>query len=311
MARIYRFLGKFGSSGSGDGQFDNPQGIAVDDNYIYIVDNSNNRIQVFDHSFDYVTQFGSAGTGDGQFKGLVTLEVNDNYIYTLETGSWSGNDRVQIFDKNAAYAFEDKFSIVNTSPRYGLAITETRIYIGCTESANIVREYDIDTHLLVNVYNYDASAGQGAGSLRYKEGVLYSCSWEGLRKIQKHVISGGITTFVSGSFLSVDVDNNYLYALLQTTNRVNVYDISTGSFVGYFGSSGSQNGEFSLVATPDSSSLEGYSSWIRVYNNKIYVVDTLNSRVQIFDFTDLTTPDTPSNFALQCASGDRIRLSWE
>ena len=40
--------GTFGSHGSGNGQFYNPVGVAVDKNgYVYVVDKDNHRIQKF------------------------------------------------------------------------------------------------------------------------------------------------------------------------------------------------------------------------------------------------------------------------
>ena len=58
-----RFLMKFGSPGSGDGQFDRPAGVAVDaDGVIYVADWLNNRLQVFDQDGRFVAaKTGEAG----------------------------------------------------------------------------------------------------------------------------------------------------------------------------------------------------------------------------------------------------------
>ena len=48
----------FGQSGSGDGQFNRPAGLAVDQHGdIYVADRGNNRVQLFDRSGRYVEQF--------------------------------------------------------------------------------------------------------------------------------------------------------------------------------------------------------------------------------------------------------------
>ncbi|MCK4471945.1 MAG: 6-bladed beta-propeller, partial [Anaerolineae bacterium] len=59
----------WGSQGKGQGQFQDPRGIAVDqDGNVYVADSGNNRIQVFDSSGKFLTQWGGEGDGPGQFK---------------------------------------------------------------------------------------------------------------------------------------------------------------------------------------------------------------------------------------------------
>src|SRR5262245_30897493 len=62
------FLTKWGSPGSGDGQFSKPAGIAVDGSgNVYVADTGNNRIQKFTNTGTFLTKWGSFGSGDGQF----------------------------------------------------------------------------------------------------------------------------------------------------------------------------------------------------------------------------------------------------
>ena len=63
------FLLKWGSRGPGDGQFEQPWGVAVDSSgNVYVADKINHRIQKFDSSGNFLLKWGSEGTGDGQFK---------------------------------------------------------------------------------------------------------------------------------------------------------------------------------------------------------------------------------------------------
>ncbi len=71
-AQEFRF--KFGSLGSGNGQFNFPEGIALDSSgNIYVPDTSNHRVQKFNSVGAFQLKFGAnggdgtAGTGEGQF----------------------------------------------------------------------------------------------------------------------------------------------------------------------------------------------------------------------------------------------------
>ncbi|MEJ0021442.1 MAG: 6-bladed beta-propeller [Candidatus Doudnabacteria bacterium] len=97
-----------GLLGSGDGEFNFPQGIAVDYlNNIYVADSGNNRIQKFDSAGNYITQWGSEGSGPGQFEmpdqtyqGIATDSSGNVYVAD------SGNNRIQKFDSSGNFQSE-------------------------------------------------------------------------------------------------------------------------------------------------------------------------------------------------------------
>ena len=63
------YLSKFGSRGSGDGQFNNPKGLCFNNKgLLYIVDYSNDRVQVFRENYVFLFKFGSKGHNPGQFQ---------------------------------------------------------------------------------------------------------------------------------------------------------------------------------------------------------------------------------------------------
>lgn len=67
-----RLLRQWGQSGSGDGQFDCPGGMALAaDGRIYVADQTNHRIQVFDQTGKFLLKWGEHGNGPGQFGGKV------------------------------------------------------------------------------------------------------------------------------------------------------------------------------------------------------------------------------------------------
>jgi DNA-binding beta-propeller fold protein YncE len=72
--RIVKFTGlgvfvtEWGSAGSGDGQFNNPRGIAFDAaNNVYVADSWNHRVQKFSNTGSFLGKWGSNGIQNGQF----------------------------------------------------------------------------------------------------------------------------------------------------------------------------------------------------------------------------------------------------
>ena len=87
-------LFRFGSHGSGPGQFERPADIELDDNgYAWVTDAVNNRVQIFDEEGTFVTQFGSKGTGEGRFNTdwWLRIAVGDGDVWVVD----QGNARVQ------------------------------------------------------------------------------------------------------------------------------------------------------------------------------------------------------------------------
>ena len=96
-----RFLAKWGTPGSGNGQFYNPYDAAVDgDGNVYVVDYGNSRIQKFDGDGGYLTQWGGYGSGNGQFNNPVGVAIDgDGNVYVADYN----NNRIQKFDGDGGY----------------------------------------------------------------------------------------------------------------------------------------------------------------------------------------------------------------
>ncbi len=95
------FLTKWGSSGSGDGQFDTVAGIALDDSSnVYLADSGNYRIQKFDSSGNFLTKWGSAGGGNGQFFAVSNIAVASNGDVFVSDSDY---ERIQKFDSSGNY----------------------------------------------------------------------------------------------------------------------------------------------------------------------------------------------------------------
>ncbi|XP_065180474.1 tripartite motif-containing protein 2-like [Sycon ciliatum] len=89
-----RQLNKFGTKGSGPGQFNQLWGIISSNGRLLVVDSSNHRIQVFTTDGNFITMFGSKGESDGQFKDPMFI-AEDRHGHFLVTDY--NNHRVQVF----------------------------------------------------------------------------------------------------------------------------------------------------------------------------------------------------------------------
>jgi tripartite motif-containing protein 71 len=75
-----------GKSGSGAGQYLNPEDVGVDTKgNIYVLDSGTNRILVFDDTL-FSHQFGGFGTGTGRLGNPTSFAVSPNYIYVYDAG---------------------------------------------------------------------------------------------------------------------------------------------------------------------------------------------------------------------------------
>ena len=83
-----------GISGTGDGQFTFPTGVAVDGSgNIYVSDPFDDRVQIFNSAGEFQSKFGSSGSGDGQFNFPLDIAIDTTRIYVADTM----NNRVQVF----------------------------------------------------------------------------------------------------------------------------------------------------------------------------------------------------------------------
>jgi tripartite motif-containing protein 71 len=92
----YSFVKQWGSKGSDIDQFFYPIGIAVDSSgNVYVSDNGNNRIQMFDGNGNFITKWGTNGTDNGQFIGPEGIAVDS-----------SGNVFITNYNTNTVLKFD-------------------------------------------------------------------------------------------------------------------------------------------------------------------------------------------------------------
>ncbi|MEE8265305.1 MAG: NHL repeat-containing protein, partial [Acidiferrobacterales bacterium] len=89
----YVFVAAWGEPGPAPGQFNDPTGIAIAGNEVFVSDARNGRIQVFDLDGKFKRQFGSKGDGPGQLGRPMNLTIAGDELYVADY--W--NDRIQVF----------------------------------------------------------------------------------------------------------------------------------------------------------------------------------------------------------------------
>jgi DNA-binding beta-propeller fold protein YncE len=96
------FLGSWGSQGTGPGQFDYLEGLAVaPDGTVFTCERvTNNRVQYFTPTGSYLGQWGSYGQGPGEFDWPNDIDVSPTgarvYVLDIDTA------RVQYFNRNVS-----------------------------------------------------------------------------------------------------------------------------------------------------------------------------------------------------------------
>lgn len=311
------YVGQFGTSGSGDGQFNYPEYIAIDDSHIYVADTYNRRVQVFTLAGTYVGQFGSYGIGHSQFILPFGIAVYDLFIYVLD----AYNFRCQKFNKNT-YVYIDEFDTrlqYYTLNQTAIAVDANNLYItGNSGNGYAVEVVNKITYASVVNYGLRGSADGQIGIACYAIAVddfyLYIADYYNFRvEILNKLTGAFVGKFGSygtgeGQFVSemrgIWVDANYIYVTNYGNNlfEIQIFNKATYAFVARFGpySPSGENGTFN----------QAYAIVADLLN--IYVTDIGNNRVQIFNNQRITMPIAPSLLTATCSgTPGYITLSWQ
>ena len=289
----YIYVSTLGSYGSGNGQFNIPYGIAVDEarNRVYIADTWNHRIQAFDRYGNFITKWGSPGQFIYPFG--IAVDKETGYIYTAEQ---LGN-RVQVFSPDGT--FIRKWGSSGTgngqfdwSDCIAVDGARDRVYVTDTRN-NRVQIFDRNGNFISKF----GSFGSGNGQIKTPYGIavnpingyIYVCD-PGNSRIQVFDFNGnyqkqfgtpgtGVSQFLDP--LGVDIDDTGRVFAAETVNgRIQVFSDS-GAYITQWGTFGTGNGQLNMPYDVAVDDINGY----------VYVADTENSRIQVFAPT--TTPSVP------------------
>jgi hypothetical protein len=287
------YLTQWGSPGNGDGQFDQPAGVATDAaGNVYVLDTALNRIQKFTGSGTYLTQWGSQGFGHGQFiypLGVATdaagnVYVSDFYLNRIQKFTNTGTYLTQWGSPgNGDGQFANPFGVATDAAG--------NVYVVDQSNHRVQKFTNTGTYLTQwgSPGNGDGQFGNPYGVATDAAGSVYVVD-PGYSRIQKFTGGGvyltqwgssgngdgqfyhpdGVTTVAAGNVYVVETDNHCSQKFT-----------GTGVYLTQWGSYGTGDGQFfyPVGVTTDASA-------------NVYVADLDNYRIQKFG------PATPPPIAM-------------
>src|SRR5260221_4346973 len=238
-------LTSWGSSGSGDSQFQGAQAVAVSNtNFVYVADLRNQRVQKFDSNGTFLTKWGSVGTAVGQFEFPRGIAVDSTgSVYVADTS----NNRVQKFDSNGN--FLTKWGSLGDNPGQfnapaGIVANSTlgTVYVGQFNSSNIIGDFGaiqafnlsgtfLFEFLAQSSANHPGIADVAIDDLNNIFTVDLGSGSQGVPKVRKFDSSGNLILswgqfgngpghFIAPDGMTVDGSNNVIVADPQAGSQV-------------------------------------------------------------------------------------------
>jgi len=275
------FITMWGTLGSGNGQFNDPAGVAVDGaGFVYVADTGNNRVQKFTTGGVYVSQWGGAGSGNGQFSGPFGITVAGGIVYVVDTG----NTRVQYFTTAGAYVGQWGTSGSGngqfTQPLC-VAVDGTGDVYVTDYNLNRVQKFTSTGSYILQWGSTGTGPGQYngcAGICADGWGNLYVTD-SGNHRVQYYDSSGALLGPAWGSFGAGNSQLNYPFGI--ATDGVDPFVVDTfNQRVKVMTSIGLYQCEWNTGGAPfvhpHSAAIDG---------NFVYVADTEANRIQKFGYT--------------------------
>ena len=310
----YTYITQIGTttvSSSSNGEFEQPNGIAIDtEGNIYIADRNNERVQKFDVSGSFVTQWGSSGSGDGQFaanNGAVDIAIDSNGdIWVVDRG----NHRIQRFSNSGAFEF--KFGVNGSGTGQlnqptGIAINSgDTIYIADRLNER-VQAFNLSGTFL---FQFGGTAGSGDGEFASNNGPVdldfddagnVVVVDRGNARVQKFTNKGvfmgkfgssgsGASNFNQPNGITVAPDGTILIAD-RNNARISIWTDINGVFANSstFGTSGTGDAQFNATSGAVALAFDPAGD--------LWVIDRGNHRIQKFDGPALVTAPTSATVA--------------
>ncbi len=237
--------GEFATKGSGNGQLNNPSGIATDTTgNVWVADTANNRVEKFSSTGTFIAAYGTLGSGSLQFKAPQGIAVDSSgTVWVSDTG----NNRVEALTSAGAFAGIVPIEVSPTAIATAKTGTEQTVYIGVGSQIYVLRGSSPSLMFPVGVYG---GAGTGNGQF----------------------------TGVGG--LAVDESAARVYATDVGGHRVEVFSTTVGlTYQSQYGTSGTGEGH---LGTPQGLAVQSGNVFVADKTNANVQKFSGSSTLQLF-----------------------------
>ena len=272
--------------GFGEDALNKPMDVAVINQFVYVSDTNNKRVQVFDLGGNPVFKFGKEGEGKGEFKfpyGIAGDSQGNVYVSDLYNGN------VSVFDSKGNFlkyfAEQNPKEKVIESPG-SLRIVDNKVYVTDIQKSKVLI-FDMEGKKVKEIGEPGLKPGQfrAPNALTVdKNGNLYVVD-TGNQRIQVFdkegkfikVMNGspdgkGSSVFVNPRGIGID-SRGIVYIVSNLTHFIYGFDINdtTGKTLFTFGGNGESNNQFAL---PNGLYVDE--------NDQVYITDSTNQRVAVY-----------------------------
>jgi DNA-binding beta-propeller fold protein YncE len=302
---------QWGGLGTGNGQFDGPEGVGIaPSGDVYVADTANDRIQHFDSLGNFIGKWGLTGNQTGQFNRPLGVTVDQaGNVYVAD----SGNNRVQKFGPTGAFMqiFGGDIPIpgIVRTPSDVAVDAVGNVYIADTGN-NRVSKYSSSG----NALQFWGQQGTSDGRFNQPLGIVLDLAGNayvtdgGNNRVQKFDLNGTFLTkwgtpgTGNGQFntpygIAIDSSGD-VYVADNANHRIQRFS-PAGAFIVSSGSLGSGNGELRFPSGLDIGA-----------SDRVYVADTVNNRIQRFITANGgiiavkdSIPDDPEDFTFTTGGG--------
>jgi tripartite motif-containing protein 71 len=274
---VYEF--SFGGEGEAPGQFRHPEGLSTDiKGNIYIADTGNNRIQKFDSRGRPISFIGGFGWASEQFQRPVDIYADKGlnvYVADYE------NHRIELYDKDLHWissfysqsSWEEKVQF--SFPRSVCLSIHNELFITDGEHNRILKFNDQkEPEMSFGDFDWGEGGLTEPSQLYITRNDQVLVSDQGAGCIRIYDYYGNFLFDIGGDVLSIPKGlaanrEGIIFVADAGESRVVVFD-SAGRMVAKIGAPGDKLGAFQNPSD------------VALVENRLFVLDTDNNRVQVF-----------------------------